>query len=64
LTDPTATSDAAEMFAFKASSFFRRRPCRSAATGSTHFDGLECQACATGDIRRRQERPTTSPLKI
>src|SRR3982074_1090443 len=35
LTDPAATTGAAEVFAFKALSF-PARPCRATATGSTH----------------------------
>src|SRR5476651_2303695 len=36
LTDPAATTGAAEMLAFKALSLFPPRPCRAAATGSTY----------------------------
>jgi hypothetical protein len=37
LTGPTVTTGAAEMFAFKGISLFRRGPCRSAPSGSTLF---------------------------
>ena len=58
LTDPTATTGAAEMLAFKALSFPRRGPCRAAAGGSTAIRGLEYEGCATGTSGGMTRRPT------
>jgi hypothetical protein len=55
VTDPAATTGAAEVVAFKTLSLFRAGPCRAAPEGSTLFSGLECQGCAVGDVRRHHE---------
>src|ERR1700686_386769 len=57
LTDPAATIGAAQMFAFKALSFFPPRPCRAAPEGSTLFSALEYQSCAMGGGRRHHQPP-------
>src|ERR1051326_6729124 len=61
LTDPAATTGAAETLAFKSPILFKARPCRAAAGGSTLFSGLEYQGCAMGDIRRQHEALNMTP---
>src|ERR1700704_1946506 len=62
LTDPAATGGAAQMFAFKALSFFPPRPCRAAPEGSTLFSALEYQGCAMGGGRRHHQ-PSNMALR-
>ena len=48
LTDPAATTGAAERLAFKAFSLFRPRPCRAAPAGSTLFGALRISGLRHG----------------
>src|SRR3981081_3504283 len=55
LTDPAATTGAAEVVAFKTFSLFRAGPCRAAPEGSTLLGDREDQGCAVGGGRRHHQ---------
>src|SRR5664279_988135 len=56
LTDPAATTGAAEMFAFKALSFLRRDHAGQRQADQPYSaGGLEYQGCAMGDVRRHHQ---------